>query len=131
MLSLVEIQLTTAHRRHATEAQMRSFVIVVPDEIVDGAAPCGKREKGPHVETFVVDGPKEALDFPVRLRRIGTEQMVHNAGALTGLLKARQPLGVERVAHRERKRVVGQHGLDRVRQRRRDALEKGGRGPLV
>ena len=51
----------------------------------------------------------------------------------TGLLKARQPVGMERVAHREGKRVVGQHGLDRIRQGRGDVLQKargGGAGLL-
>ena len=52
---------------------MRSLMVVVPDKIVDGAAPRSKREERPHVETLVVDGAKEAFDLAVRLRGIGTQ----------------------------------------------------------
>ena len=91
-------------------------MVVIPDEILHGSAAGCEGEERSHMEAFVVDRAKEALDFTVRLRRIGPQEMMRNTETLTGLLKARPAIGMKRVAHRECKRVVRQHRFNRVRQ---------------
>ena len=54
---------------------MRPFMIVYP-QTVDRAATGTEREQGVDVETLVVDGPEEALDLAVGLRRVGTDEVV-------------------------------------------------------
>jgi hypothetical protein len=99
-------------------------MVVIPDEFLHRSAPCCEGEEPSYVKAFVINGPEEALDFAVGLGRIGSKQMMRNPQALTGLLKPCQAVGVKRVALREREGVVGQHGFNRVRQRRRDAFEE-------
>lgn len=77
---------------------MRPLMIVVPNKLVHGATARGKREERPHVETLVVDGPKEAFDLAVRLRRIRPEQVMRNLVGRADLLEPRQAVGVERGA---------------------------------
>jgi hypothetical protein len=81
-------------------------------------------EERPDVEAFVVDGPKEAFDLAVGLRRVRTEQVMGDAHRATGLLKARLAIGVLRMPHGEGKRVVGQDRFDRIRQSGRDLLQE-------
>ena len=103
-------------------------MIVVPDEILHGAVASRKGEERSNVQTFVIDCAKEPLDFAVGLRRVRAEQVMPNAKGRTDLLKAGQTVGVERMAHRKGKRIVGQHRFDRIGQRRGNVLEKGRRG---
>ena len=77
------------------------------------------------VEAFVVDGPKEALDLAVGLRRIGADHVVANRQCLADLLESGEAIGMVRMAHGERERVVRQHRFDPVRQRRDDVLQEG------
>src|SRR5688500_2950669 len=107
---------------------MRSLVIVVPDEIVDGAASRGKREEGTHMEAFVVDGANKSRDFAVGMSRIRTQEMVRDPEALTVLLKSGQAIVVEGMPHRKGKRVVRQHGFNRIWQRRGHLREERGGG---
>ena len=72
----MEVELTPFNRGHAGETEMRSFMIVVPDEIVDGATPSCERKERADMETFVVDGAEEALDLPIRLRGVGAQQVM-------------------------------------------------------
>ena len=72
---------------------MRSFMVVVPDEIVHGTAPRRKRKERTEVEALVVDRAKAPFDFAVRLRRIRAQQIVTNAECGADLLKACEPIG--------------------------------------
>ena len=64
---------------------MRSLMVVVPNKLLDGPATCGEGKQRPDVETFVVDCAKEALDFPVRLRRVGAEHVMPDVEVRTYL----------------------------------------------
>ena len=99
-------------------------MVVKPDEVVNGSAARGERKERPDVQTLVIDRAKEAFHLAVRLRRVGTQHVMANTEGGAGLLKAREPLVVERMAHREGERVVGEHRLDRIRKRRHDLFEK-------
>jgi len=103
-------------------------MIVEPDEVIDRACPRPKRVQRASIQALVIDGAKEALDFTVRLGRARAEQVVPNPQGRTRLLEARQTVRMLRVAHREGKRVVRQHGFDPIRQRLDDPLEKPCRG---
>ena len=72
---------------------MRAVMIVVPDEVRDGAAACGKRKQRAHEEAFVIDRAEEALDFAIRLRSVRAQQVVANVVGRTDLLKTRQAVG--------------------------------------
>ena len=58
---------------------MRSLMVVIPDEVLDGSAPRPEREERPDVEAFIIDRTKEPLDFAVRLRCIRPQQIVTDA----------------------------------------------------
>src|SRR5438093_1267144 len=124
----VSLQLPSAGRRDAGVTEMGSFMIVVPDKVLHGSVARRECKQRPDVETFVVDGPKEALDLPVGLRRVGPQQVMRDPQGAAGLLKAGAALGMLGMAHRERERVVGQHGLNGIRQRGGDVLKKRRRG---
>src|SRR6185436_21189842 len=96
---------------------MRSLMVVVPDEVLNGPAPRGKREERPDVEAFVVNRPKEPLDFAIRLWRVRFEYVMANVERRTHLLKTCQAIRVMGVAHRKGHRVIRQHRFDAIRQR--------------
>lgn len=107
---------------------MRSFMVVVPDEILNRSAARREGEERANVKAFVIHSSEEPLDFAIRLRGVRPEHVMADAQGGARLLKSGQPLTVQRMTHRERKGVVGQHGLDGIRQGRRDVLQKAGRG---
>src|SRR6187399_3039223 len=97
----MEVELTPSNRGHAGEAEMRSLMVVVPDEVVDRAAPSREGEERTDMQTFVVHGAKEALDFAIGLGRVRPQQMVSDPVGGTGLLEARPARGMKCVAHGE------------------------------
>src|SRR5436190_10508704 len=99
-------------------------MVIKPDEAVDGSAARGERKERPDVQTLVIDRAEKAFHLAVRLRGVGTQQVMANTKGGAGLLKTREPLVVERMAHREGKRVVGEHRFDRIRKSRHDLFEK-------
>ncbi len=103
-------------------------MVVIPDEFLDGATACTKREQRMDVKAFVIDGPKKALHFAVGLRRIGAQQIVRNTQAGAHLLKPRQAVGMTCMPHGERERIVGQHGFNGIRQGGGHMLEERGGG---
>ena len=106
---------------------MRSLMVVVPNKLLDRSTASGKCKQRPDVEAFVIDGAKETLDFAVRLRRVRAEYMMPDIERRADLLEPRQPLRVERMAHRKGEGVIGQNGLDAVRECGDHVFEKGGR----
>src|SRR5688572_32387980 len=104
---------------------MRSFVIVVPDKVIDRTASRGKRKQGPDVQALVVDGSKESLDFPVGLRGVRAQEVVPDAVGRADLLKSRLPVGVVRVPHCEGQGVIREDCVDAVRQGGQDVLQEG------
>src|SRR5687768_16498850 len=105
----MEVELTPFYRRHAGQTEVRSLVIVVPDELIHRAAPRREREERAYVQALVVDGAKEALDFAVGLRRVRPEQVMSDPHRGTGLLESGAARRMQRVTHREGKSVVRQH----------------------
>src|SRR5688500_2739768 len=107
---------------------MRTFMIVVPDELVDRPGARGEGKQWVDVEALVVNGPKEPFDFAIRLGRIRPQQVMANVVGGTHLLKAGEPRRVKGIAHGEREGVVGQHRFDAIWQRRQHVLEECRRG---
>ena len=75
---------------------MRSLMVVIPDEFLDGSAARRKGDQRSNVKAFVIDRAKEPLDFAVGLRRIRPKQMMRNTEMLASLLKPCQPIGMPR-----------------------------------
>ena len=84
---------------------MRSLMVVIPDECLDGAAAGGKRAERP----------------------LRPQDQVTNAQPGADILEPHQPVRIARVAHREGERVIGEDGFDGIRERSRDLLEERGR----
>ncbi len=107
---------------------MRPFMIVEPDEGFHSTEPMRKGPAALQRETFIVDGAKEAFDLAIGLGPTRPQQMMRDAQAPAGLLKAGQAIGVLGITHREREGVVGQDRLDGIGQGRDHAFQKGRRG---
>src|SRR5262245_17270839 len=103
---------------------MRSLMIVVPDEILDGSASCCKRKERADIEAFIVDRTEEALDFAIRLWRVRFEDVVANIERRARLLKPGQTIREMGVAHRKRHGAVRQHRFNAIRQGLHDMLQE-------
>ena len=106
---------------------MRSLMVVVPHEILDGSTAGREGKQLTHMQAFIVDRSEEALDLAVGLGRVRPQQVVANVMGRADLLEARQAVRVMGMSHGEGERVVRQHGVDAIRQGAEHMLEKRGR----
>ena len=107
---------------------MRPVVIIEPNEPVDGAPAVVEGPALLQGQALVVDGPKEAFDFAIRLRVAGPDQMMGDAETAARLLEPREPVGVVGMPHGEGERIVGQDGLHAIRELGDDVFEEVGGG---
>src|SRR5262245_65939203 len=103
---------------------MRPFVIVEPDEAFDRTAAMPEGPLALKTQALVIDRAEEPLDFAVGLRPARPEQVMRDVQTPTRLFEPGQPIAMPRVLHRERQGVVGQDGLNAIRQPPDDLLEK-------
>ncbi len=113
-------------RSKALQAKMRPLMIIEPEELLQdphaglgGARPTDR-------EALIVDGFDEALDLAIGFGAMRSEQAMLDAGTLTSLLEVGLALRVVGEAPGEDQFVVGQDGLDRVRQASQYLLQEGG-----
>src|SRR4029453_4042220 len=102
--------------RHAAEAEMRSLMVVVPNKLLDPPTASGGNKQRPDAGGFVFVCARNTLDLAGRLRRVRAEYVMPDIERRADLLEPRQPLRVESMAHRKSEGVIGQNGLNAVRE---------------
>ena len=101
-------------------------MVVIPNEFLNRTAASFEGKERADMEAFVIEGAKEALDFAIRLRCVRSQDEVANPKRGANLLKPSQPVRMKGMPHGKGKRVVGEDGLDAIRQGGDDVLEKRG-----